>query len=142
MFTRLRGMVNTVSNQVVTNDGEERPENGESMPPEENTAGHEQESTPDATEGLGTDQPDLGELSAAAEQFNTAFNTALYELESSRKILDERSAKIDELNDSIGSLHNRLAEESNNSRQREETFSHERDQLQQRLLSADEEFNH
>ena len=56
MFTRLRGMVNTVSNQIVTNDDEERPDNGESMVPEEYTAGHEQGSTPDATEGLGTDQ--------------------------------------------------------------------------------------
>ena len=139
MFTRLRGMVNTVSNQIVTNDGEERPDNGENMPPEEYTAGHEQGLPPHTPEELGTDQPDLGELSAAAEQFNTAFNTALYELESSRKLISERSAKIEELNDSIGTLSNRLAEESNNSRMKDEAHTQEKEQLQQRLHAAESE---
>jgi hypothetical protein len=44
-----------------------------------------------------TEKPAISELLAAAEEFNAAFNTALYELEASRKLAKERAARIEEL---------------------------------------------
>ncbi len=52
------------------------------------------------------------QLQSAADEFQAAFNTALYELETSRRQAGERAARIDDLNDSIVALNNALAEQA------------------------------
>jgi diguanylate cyclase (GGDEF)-like protein len=133
-------MVNTVSSQIVTHDGEDKPNTNDRAHAEGSTEHSSSASTAEESpDQFGTDQPDLGELTAVAEQFNAAFNSALYELESSRKLIRERSARIDELNDSISSLRNRLDEESRTSRNKDEEHAREAEQLQQRLQAAESE---
>ena len=57
------------------------------------------------------EQPSIAQLQSAADEFQAAFDTALYELEKSRRQADERSARINDLNDSIVALNNALAEQ-------------------------------
>ena len=57
------------------------------------------------------EQPSIAQLQSAADEFQAAFDTALYELEKSRRQADERSARISDLNDSIVALNNALAEQ-------------------------------
>jgi hypothetical protein len=63
----------------------------------------------------GMERPAIRDLQTAAEEFNAAFNTTLYELESSRKIAAERSSRINELDDSIKNINDALTNEINKS---------------------------
>jgi len=79
------------------------------------------------------EQPAISDLAAVADEFNAAFNTALYELDSSRKQLAERSGRIDELNESIKSLNSALNDEVNKGRGKQEEYSRETEQLNQKI---------
>jgi hypothetical protein len=70
----------------------------------------------------GIERPAIPNLQAAAENFNAAFNTALYELESSRKLVVERSSRIDELNESITNINSALTDEINKGHILEEEY--------------------
>ncbi|MGB5258964.1 MAG: EAL domain-containing protein [Gammaproteobacteria bacterium] len=129
-----------MSSQIVTHDSEDKPQSDDSVHSDGDTGNSSTGSAAaESPDEFGTDTPDLGELTAVAEQFNAAFNSALYELESSRKLIRERSARIDELNDSINTLRNRLDEESRISRNKDEEHAHETEQLKQRLQAAESE---
>jgi diguanylate cyclase (GGDEF)-like protein len=134
-------MVNTVSSQIVTQDGENKPNTGDSERTDGSMENHDNavSTTSETPDEIGTDKPDLGELTALGEQFNAAFNTALYELESSRKLIRDRAERIIELNESISALSNRLDEESRNSRRKDEEHAQEAEQLKQRLHAAESE---
>ena len=121
-------MVETVSNHTHTQESDDNSYEGDSQHEEQNP---EMTNDPvtvaeDAAGGLEPGKVDLGELTAISEEFNSAFNAALYELESSRRLISERSARIDELNESIESLGSRLEEETGNSRRREEEYAQEK----------------
>jgi diguanylate cyclase (GGDEF)-like protein len=81
----------------------------------------------------GIERTAIPDLQAAAENFNAAFNTALYELESSRKLAVERSSRIDELNESITNINSALTDEINKGQILEEEFRLEKKQLQQKI---------
>ena len=81
----------------------------------------------------GMERPAIQDLQTAAEEFNAAFNTALYELESARKIAAERSSRINELDDSIKNINDALTNEINKSHRLEEEYSLEKEQLQQNI---------
>jgi len=87
------------------------------------------------------EKPAIADFQAAAEEFNAAFNTALYELESSRKISVERSLRIDELNESIKTINRTLSDEVNNNHRIEEENRLETEQLNQRLQDIESERN-
>ena len=131
MFTVLRGMVNTVSSQIHTNDGKDAPYTDDGVQQEENMAssGDNAPDTEGPEENIGLNKADLGELAATAEQFNAAFNTALYELESSRKLIRERTARIDELNEAISVARSQLEAETRESRRKDEEYAREKDLL-------------
>ena len=78
-------------------------------------------------------KPVITDLQAAAEEFNAAFNTALYELESSQKIAVERSIRIDELDESIKTINSALTDEINKGHILEEEFRLEKEQLRQKI---------
>jgi len=131
-----------VSSQIVTQDGENKPNiDGDNEHTDGNMESHDSivPTIPDSPDEIGTDKPDLGELATLGVEFNAAFNTALYELESSRKLIRDRSQRIVELNDSISTLGNRLDEESSNSRRKDEEHAQESEQLKQRLQAAESE---
>ena len=71
-------------------------------------------------EESGMEQLVISDLAALAGEFNAAFNTALYELDSSRKQLVERSVRIDELNESIKTINNALNDETNKGRRKDD----------------------
>jgi diguanylate cyclase (GGDEF)-like protein len=73
----------------------------------------------------GTEHLAISELTAAAETFNAAFNTALYELETSRRLLMERSARIAELDESITALNAALQKQIDESRGRDDAHGAE-----------------
>jgi diguanylate cyclase (GGDEF)-like protein len=79
------------------------------------------------------EQPAISDFAAVADEFNAAFSTALYELDSSRKQLAERSGRIDELNESIKSLNSALNDEVNKGRGKQEEYSRETEQLNQKI---------
>jgi len=87
------------------------------------------------------EKPAITDLQAAAEEFNAAFNTALYELESSRKIVVERSIRIDELNESIKTINCSLNDEVSKSQRIEEEYRLETAQLNQRIQDIEAERN-
>jgi len=89
----------------------------------------------------GMERPAIPDLQAAAENFNAAFNTALYELESSRKSVAERSSRIDELNESIKNINDALTKEINKSHRLEEEYCLEKDQLDKRIQETESERN-
>jgi diguanylate cyclase (GGDEF)-like protein len=88
---------------------------------------------------FGADKPEISELLAAAEQFNAAFNTALYELEASRKLLKERAARIEELDESIAATNAALHEQIAESHRREEAHAAEAQTLNQALRDLETE---
>lgn len=70
----------------------------------------------------------ISELQAAADAFNAAFSTALYELESSRRRNGELVARLAELDEALVSMRGALDAEVDKSRRREEEYSREAEQ--------------
>jgi diguanylate cyclase (GGDEF)-like protein len=93
-------------------------------------------------DGSGMEQPAISDLAAIAGEFNAAFNTALYELDSSRKQLVERSIRIDELNESIKTINNALNDETNKGRRKEEEYSREAEQLNKKINNIESDREH
>ena len=85
------------------------------------------------------EKPAISELQAAAGAFNEAFNSALYELELSRRTIHERSSKISELDEAIKSIRNALDDEIGKGREREEEYARESGQLMERLVNTESE---
>jgi diguanylate cyclase (GGDEF)-like protein len=100
----------------------------------------ENDHQPDAKSGL--EQPAIDDLVAAADEFNAAFNTALYELDSSRKMFIEHSIRIDELNASIKTVNSALNDEVNKGHRKEEEYSQEKGQLNQRIYDIESMRDH
>jgi diguanylate cyclase (GGDEF)-like protein len=80
-----------------------------------------------------TEKPAINELLAAAEEFNAAFNTALYELEASRKLAKERSARIEELNASILTINTALRDAASEARRKDEVHARESETLNEAI---------
>jgi diguanylate cyclase (GGDEF)-like protein len=87
----------------------------------------------------GRDEPAISDLLAVAEEFNAAFNTALYELEASRKLAKERSDRIEELNESIVSIKTALQEETSANQRKDEAHTRESEALNQSLRELESE---
>jgi len=85
------------------------------------------------------EKPPVSEFQAAADTFSTVFNTALYEIETSRRLLDERSARISELNEAIQASRSALDEEIDTGRRKTEEYLLEAEQLNQRIHDAESE---
>jgi diguanylate cyclase (GGDEF)-like protein len=81
----------------------------------------------------------IHELQAIAEQFNAAFKVALYELDSSRKQLHERSVRIDELNESIRTINDCLTDTTNKAHRRDEEHAAQIKQLNERIEASEAE---
>ena len=95
------------------------------------------EEAPSHDAEAGIEKPSISELQDAATAFTAAFNTALYELETTRKQNVERSARIGELDEAIKSIRAALdAEVSKGSRQEEE-YSREAEQLRQQIVALE-----
>ena len=90
----------------------------------------------------GMEKSEIREYRAAAKEFNAAFDTALYELESSRKTIVERSIRIEELNESIKAVNVALNDEISKSHGKEEQFRLDTDQLNQRIQDIESERDH
>ena len=92
---------------------------------------------PEMETGMG--KATIAEFRASADEFMAAFNVALYEIESSRKKIEERSIRIDELNESIETINCSLHDAVNDGRRKEEEHSREKEQLNQRIRDAESE---
>ncbi|MGD8631490.1 MAG: hypothetical protein PVG72_12295, partial [Gammaproteobacteria bacterium] len=68
------------------------------------------------------EKPAISDLQAVAGAFNEAFNTALYELELSRRTIQERTTRISELDEAIQSVRAALDDETGKARMREEEY--------------------
>jgi EAL domain-containing protein (putative c-di-GMP-specific phosphodiesterase class I)/predicted nucleic acid-binding Zn-ribbon protein len=86
-----------------------------------------------------TEQPAINDLLAAAEQFNAAFNTALYELEASRTLAKEHAARIEELNESILSINTALQEAISEAHSKDEAHARESHALNQAIRELESE---
>jgi len=142
VITKLIGMVNTVASPPQTQPASDALQKGNREHPEQDDMPvSEQEKTADTADNTvpgseapgmdlaGNEHPAISDLAAVADEFNAAFNTALYELDSSRKQLTERSIRIDELNESIKTINSTLNDEVNKGRGKEEEYSREAEQL-------------
>jgi diguanylate cyclase (GGDEF)-like protein len=87
----------------------------------------------------GIEELEISEFKAAAKEFNAAFDTALYELESSRKTIVERSIRIEELNESIKTVNVALNDEINKGHRKEDQYRLDTDQLNQRIRDIESE---
>lgn len=87
----------------------------------------------------GIERPVISDLQDAATAFTAAFNTALYELETSRKQNEEHSARISELDEAIKSMRAALDAEVSKGSRREEEYSHATEQLRQKLIELESE---
>ena len=87
------------------------------------------------------EKPAITDLQAAADDFNAAFNTALYEIESARKTAAERAIRIDELDESIKSINNALNQEVSKGHRKEEEFHLETEQLHKVIQDMEAERN-
>ena len=87
----------------------------------------------------GIEKPLISDLQDAATAFTAAFNTALYELETSRKQNEERSARIGELDEAIKSIRAALDAEVSKGRRSEEEYSREAEQLGQKIIELESE---
>ncbi len=141
MFTRLLGMVDTVSNQSDTENSMDIWHSGDSASENQDieTMNESKPNPPEPTDELDVTEPAVSDLQAVAEQFNAAFNTALYELESARKLARERSARIDELNESVEAINNSLEEEISKRHQQEAEYTRETEQLNHRIHEIEAE---
>jgi diguanylate cyclase (GGDEF)-like protein len=146
VITKLIGMVNTAASPPQTEPGSDALQKGNREHPEhDDLPVSEQEKTADTADNTlpgseapgmdlaGNEHPAISDLAAVADEFNAAFNTALYELDSSRKQLAERSIRIDELNKSIKTINSTLNDEVNKGRGKEEEKSREAEQLNQKI---------
>ena len=86
-----------------------------------------------------TEKPAIRDLLAAAEDFNAAFNTALYELEASRTLAQERAARIEELNASIQSINAALQDAAGEAHRRDEAHARETETLNQSIRELESE---
>jgi len=86
-----------------------------------------------------TEKPAISELHAAAEEFYAAFNTALYELEASRKLAKERAARIEELDASILSINTALQEAASETRRKDELHAQEAETLTRAIRELESE---
>ena len=93
----------------------------------------------DSKDETDTKGPAIPDFQAAAEEFNAAFSTALYELESSRKLAAEHANKIDELDESIKAINSSLNDEVSKNQRIEEESRQETGQLKQRLEEIESE---
>lgn len=89
-----------------------------------------------------TEKPAISELLAAAEEFNAAFNTALYELEASRKLAKERAARIEELDASILSINTALQEAASETLRKDELHAQEAETLNRAIRELESERDH
>jgi len=87
----------------------------------------------------GMEKPDISEFQAAADTFSAAFNTALYEIETSRRLLDERSARISDLNEAIQATRSALDGEIEKGRRAAEEYLQEAEHLNQRIVDTEAE---
>jgi diguanylate cyclase (GGDEF)-like protein len=94
---------------------------------------------PVQSHGAEPDKPAISELLAAAEAFNAAFNTALYELEASRRLAEERAARIGELDASILSINTALQEATGESHRKDEAHAREADALNRAIRDLESE---
>jgi diguanylate cyclase (GGDEF)-like protein len=94
------------------------------------------------TADLVPENPAISDLQTAAREFNAAFDTALYELESSRKLIAERTARINELNESIAGIRAALDEEIGKRQEQEASHSRETGELRRRVEAAATEREH
>ena len=89
-----------------------------------------------------TEKPAISELLAAAEEFNAAFNTALYELEASRKLAKELTARIEELDASILSINAALQEAASEALRKDELHAQEAETLNRAIRELESERDH
>jgi diguanylate cyclase (GGDEF)-like protein len=87
----------------------------------------------------GMEKPGLGELQAAADEFNAAFNMALRELEFTRRELGKRAVRIDELDEALVSIKRALDDEVDRGRGREDEYTRETEALRQQIHAAESE---
>jgi diguanylate cyclase (GGDEF)-like protein len=91
------------------------------------------------TDDAEAEQPAIKDLLAVAEEFNAAFNTALYELEASRTLAKERAARIEELNESIQSINTALQEAASEARRKDALHAGESEALNQAIRELESE---
>lgn len=87
----------------------------------------------------GMEKPAISDLVTIAEEFNAAFNIALYELDSSRKQIKEHSTRIDELNESIDGINTTLSAEVNRGHRQEEEYRLETEVLNKKIQDIESE---
>ena len=87
------------------------------------------------------EKPAISDLQAVAGAFNEAFNSALYELELSRRTIQERTSRISELDEAVQSIRSALDDETGKARMREEEYTRETGELMQRLQDTESERN-
>jgi chromosome segregation ATPase len=85
------------------------------------------------------EKPAIRDLQTVASAFNEAFNVALHEIEYSRKAIEERSTKIDDLNGAISSISSALDDALYEGRIKEEAHLKEIAQLSQRMQEVESE---
>ena len=85
------------------------------------------------------EKPAIRDLQTVASAFNEAFNVALHEIEYSRKAIEERSTKIDDLNGAISSIRSALDDALYEGRIKEEAHLKEIAQLSQRMQEVESE---
>ncbi len=114
---------------------------GNVVKPEQNfNVGNEPVFVPPAPAGDRVmDKPAISDLLAAAEEFNAAFNTALYELEASRRLVNERSARIEALDASIRSLNTALNDEIRKTRTKDEAHASKTEAFSKQILELESE---
>ena len=132
MLGKLFEVVDTMSSQQHTqnDEGTTRTDDSAQTSQEADVSDMNTTNTPESSDEFAVEETAVSDLQAVAEQFNAAFNTALYELESSRRLIRERSAKIDELNESIRMISGSLEEETSKSRQKEEEYVRKAEELE------------
>ena len=95
------GMLSMVDAGVV-DDAVDGGEGGSVAEAETTRTGHDPETV------AAMEKPQIGDLQAAAGAFHAAFNTALNELENTRRELAGRAARIEELDEAILSVRAKL----------------------------------
>ena len=151
MMTKLIGMVDSVTTPLHVHTGSLSPETdlgeqaetvdtvddmnpGSEFEDRDLSESHQQQE-----DETGMEKPAISELAAVAKEFNTAFNVALYELDSSRKVIEERSTRINELNESIDNINSALSDEVNKGCRKEEEYHLETELLNQRVQDIESE---
>jgi diguanylate cyclase (GGDEF)-like protein len=101
---------------------------------------HEAAPEPPVQGGDATGDPAaVSDLLAVAEEFNAAFHTALYELEASRKRVQEHSDRIHELNKSIESLNTALEAQISEAGRKDEAHARETEAFNRTIRELESE---